>query len=106
MFADPSQSSGPGGAQTLSRSEMKSLFDAMYAVVSAVYEMDAFDVRSTVDGDAATVTFEWVQVVENAVLGRVRSEGTNTWRLRRIGGEWYIAEAHTGLKLQEVERPR
>ena len=102
MFADPSVSTGPFGAQTLSRAEMKAQFDAMNAIVTAIYELHAFDVRSSTSGDSATIAFEWVQVVENAVLGRVRSEGTNTWRLERVGGEWYIVEAHTELKPQDV----
>lgn len=101
MYTEPATWIDPTGSRTLNRSEIKRQFDMMYEVVSAIYEMEAHDLNISVDGSAATVRFAWSQVVENAFLGRMRSEGATAWELQWIEGKWYIARAQT-----EVTPPR
>lgn len=96
MYTDPAEMVEMGVAQTLSRAELKDHFDAVFAVVSTVYDSQAKDVVVTVTGNSAVVEFTWFQDVENAFLGkRVKSEGHALWSLTRVGGEWYIARAES-----------
>lgn len=45
----------------------------------------------------------WYQDVENAILGRVPSEGCNIWSLVRIDGNWFIARAKGGPPVSSKE---
>lgn len=97
LFTDPAQWTDPTGVQSLTRAQIKTQFDAMYAIVTTIYDMDVGGVSVTVSGNTATVQFSWSQDVENAFLGRVQSAGSMTWQLQRIAGMWYIAHAQTEI---------
>ena len=94
MYTDPAEWTDVTGTRSLTRAEIKDLFDATYSIVSTVYDSQAKDVTITVSGSSAVVQFTWMQDVHNTVLGqRVKTEGSMTWSLERVGGKWYITEA-------------
>lgn len=92
MYTDPADWTELGVTQSLSRAEIKTLFEGVFLVVTEVYDSRVYDVDATVSGDTAVVEFTWMQDVYNSVLEqRLQSQGAKTWTLQRIGGQWYIS---------------
>lgn len=98
MYTDPAEwTDFLGTTSTLSRAQIQAQFDSSYMIVTKVYDSRVRDVTVSVSGDTAVVELTWYQDVENAVLGRVQSEGRMVWSLTRIDGNWYIARSEQGM---------
>lgn len=96
LYTDPAEwVELTGAVSTLSRDEIEAQYLTALAVVTHVYDTYVRDVSITVSGDTATVEYTWYQDVENAVLGRVQSEGHNIWSLVRVNGNWLVAKAES-----------